>query len=96
MTSMSPQTAERVGSLAGSASYDVMIVDRMLPSFDGLSLVKAIRANGVKTPVLVPTTMSGVGDRVEGLEAGGDDYLENPLLSLNRWCGSTPWCVDRH
>ena len=65
--------------LAGSASYDVMIVDRMLPSFDGLSLVKAIRANGVKTPVLFLTTMSGVGDRVEGLEAGGDDYLVKPF-----------------
>ena len=65
--------------LAGSASYDVMIVDRMLPSFDGLSLVKAIRANGVKTPVLFLTTMSGVGDRIEGLEAGGDDYLVKPF-----------------
>jgi two-component system OmpR family response regulator len=65
--------------LAGSASYDVMIVDRMLPLLDGLSLVKTIRANGVKTPVLFLTTMSGVGDRVEGLEAGGDDYLVKPF-----------------
>jgi two-component system, OmpR family, response regulator len=65
--------------LADSASYDVMIVDRMLPSLDGLSLVKTIRANGVKTPVLFLTTMSGVGDRVEGLEAGGDDYLVKPF-----------------
>lgn len=59
--------------------YDVMVVDRMLPGMDGLSMVKAVRASGVKTPVLFLTAMSGVDDRVEGLEAGGDDYLTKPF-----------------
>jgi two-component system OmpR family response regulator len=65
--------------LAAREPYDIMIVDRMLPALDGLSVVKSIRAAGVKTPVLFLTTMSGVGDRVEGLEAGGDDYLVKPF-----------------
>jgi len=65
--------------LAAGEAYDVMIVDRMLPGLDGLSVVKTIRAAGVKTPVLFLTTMSGVGDRVAGLEAGGDDYLMKPF-----------------
>lgn len=65
--------------LAGAETYDVMIVDRMLPALDGLSVVKMLRAGGLKTPVLFLTTMSGVGDRVEGLEAGGDDYLVKPF-----------------
>jgi two-component system OmpR family response regulator len=65
--------------LAGAGTYDVMIVDRMLPALDGLSMVKMIRAGGVKTPVLFLTTMSGIGDRVQGLEAGGDDYLVKPF-----------------
>jgi two-component system OmpR family response regulator len=65
--------------LAAGESYDVMIFDRMLPGLDGLSVLKTIRTTGVKTPVLFLTTMSGVGDRVEGLEAGGDDYLVKPF-----------------
>jgi two-component system, OmpR family, response regulator len=65
--------------LAAGESYDVMIVDRMLPGLDGLAIVKTIRGAGVKTPVLFLTTMSGVDDRVEGLEAGGDDYLVKPF-----------------
>lgn len=65
--------------LAGGRPYDVMIVDRMLPGLDGLSMVKMIRAGGVKTPVLFLTTMAGIGDRVQGLEAGGDDYLVKPF-----------------
>lgn len=65
--------------LASGEAYDVMIVDRMLPGLDGLSVVKTVRATGVKTPVLFLTTMAGVGDRVEGLEAGGDDYLVKPF-----------------
>lgn len=65
--------------LAAGETYDLMIVDRMLPGFDGLGLVKTVRGAGVKTPVLFLTTMSGVGDRVEGLEAGGDDYLVKPF-----------------
>lgn len=65
--------------LAAEASYDVMIVDRMLPGLDGLSLVKTVRGAGVKTPILFLTTRSGIEDRVEGLEAGGDDYLVKPF-----------------
>ncbi len=60
-------------------AYDVLVVDRMLPGLDGLSLVKALRAAGVKTPVLFLTAMSGVDDRVEGLDAGADDYLVKPF-----------------
>jgi two-component system OmpR family response regulator len=59
--------------------YDVLIVDRMLPGLDGLSLVRAARAAQVKTPVLFLTAMGGVDDRVEGLEAGADDYLVKPF-----------------
>ncbi len=59
--------------------YDVMIVDRMLPGMDGLSIVKAVRASGDKTPVLFLTAVSGVDDRVEGLDAGADDYLTKPF-----------------
>jgi len=66
-------------SLADAESYDVLIVDRMLPQMDGLSLVKAARATGMKAPVLFLTTMGGVDDRVAGLEAGGDDYLTKPF-----------------
>jgi two-component system OmpR family response regulator len=60
-------------------NYDVIVVDRMLPSLDGLSLVKAIRAAGVMTPVLFLTAVGGVDDRVEGLDAGADDYLVKPF-----------------
>ncbi len=59
--------------------YDILIVDRMLPSLDGLSLVKALRAARKKTPALFLTSIGGVNDRVEGLEAGGDDYLVKPF-----------------
>jgi len=65
--------------MATGEAYDVMIVDRNLPKMDGLSLVKAARGSGTRTPVLFLTTMGGVDDRVEGLEAGGDDYLTKPF-----------------
>ena len=64
--------------MATGEPYDVMIVDRNLPKMDGLSLVKAARASGTRTPVLFLTTMGGVDDRVAGFEAGGDDYLVKP------------------
>lgn len=60
-------------------SYDVLVVDRMLPGLDGLSVVRALRAAGVKVPVLFLTALGGIDDRVEGLEAGGDDYLTKPF-----------------
>lgn len=59
--------------------YDVLVVDRMLPGMDGLSMVKAVRASGDKTPAIFLTAVSGVDDRVEGLEAGADDYLTKPF-----------------
>jgi two-component system OmpR family response regulator len=65
--------------LAASEAYDVMILDRMLPAPDGLAILRTIRASGVKTPVLVLTTRSLVADRVEGFEAGADDYLIKPF-----------------
>lgn len=61
------------------SEYDVLIVDRMLPGMDGLSLIKALRASGIKTPAIFLTALGGVEDRVEGLEAGGDDYLTKPF-----------------
>lgn len=65
--------------LAAGEAYDVVIVDRMLPGLDGLGVVKTVRGAGVTTPVLFLTTMGGIDDRVEGLEAGGDDYLVKPF-----------------
>ncbi len=65
--------------LATGEHYDVLIVDRMLPGLDGLTLVKSLRAANVKTPILFLTTMCGIDDRVEGLNAGGDDYLTKPF-----------------
>jgi two-component system OmpR family response regulator len=66
-------------SQATREAYDVIVVDRMLPGLDGLSLVKALRATGSKVPVLFLTAVGGVDDRVEGLEAGADDYLTKPF-----------------
>jgi two-component system OmpR family response regulator len=64
---------------ATSQTYDVIVADRMVPGLDGLSMVKAVRAAGIKTPVIFLTAVGGVDDRVEGLEAGGDDYLVKPF-----------------
>src|SRR5947207_214301 len=58
--------------------YDVLIVDRMLPRRDGLSVVQALRAEGARTPVLILSALGEVDDRVKGLRAGGDDYLTKP------------------
>jgi len=65
--------------LAASADYDVLIVDRMLPKLDGLAIVRTLRASGNRTPVLILSAMGEVDDRVEGLRAGGDDYLVKPF-----------------
>lgn len=58
--------------LAARESYDVIILDRMLPQLDGLAITRTVRASGVKTPILLLTALGGIDDRVEGLEAGGD------------------------
>lgn len=65
--------------LAASEPYDILIVDRMLPGLDGLGMVKTLRGSGVKTPILFLTAVGGIDDRVEGLDAGGDDYLVKPF-----------------
>lgn len=64
---------------ATAEAYDVLIVDRMLPGLDGLSMVKALRAAHCLTPALFLTALGGVDDRIEGLRAGGDDYLVKPF-----------------
>ena len=64
---------------ATSEPYDLVIVDRMLPGVDGLSLVKTLRAAGSKVPILILTSLGGVDDKVDGLEAGADDYVVKPF-----------------
>ncbi|WP_099827664.1 response regulator transcription factor [Oceaniglobus indicus] len=64
---------------AAVGTYDVMVIDRMLPGLDGMSLVKTLRATKNATPVLFLTALGGVDDRIEGLLAGGDDYLVKPF-----------------
>ena len=64
--------------LARGGNFDVLIVDRMLPRRDGLSLVNALRQEGGRTPVLILSALGAVDDRVTGLRAGGDDYLAKP------------------
>lgn len=59
--------------------YDACILDRMLPELDGLTLLKSARADGVSIPVLMLTALGQIGDRVEGLDAGADDYLAKPF-----------------
>jgi two-component system OmpR family response regulator len=59
--------------------FDVVVLDRMLPKLDGLGVVALMRGDGVSTPVLFLTNLSGIDDRVDGLEAGGDDYLVKPF-----------------
>ncbi|HDZ81949.1 MAG TPA: response regulator transcription factor [Roseobacter sp.] len=61
------------------SDFDVMVIDRMLPGLDGLSLVKSIRGADVETPILFLSAMGGINDRVDGLEAGADDYLVKPF-----------------
>ncbi|MBY0508865.1 MAG: response regulator transcription factor [Rhodospirillaceae bacterium] len=65
--------------LATDSPPDLMIIDRMLPRLDGVSLLKASRSAGVKAPVIVLTALGAVEDRVEGIEAGADDYLVKPF-----------------
>ena len=59
--------------------YDVLVVDRMLPGLDGLSVVKTLRGAKNRAPVLLLTALGGVEDRIEGLNAGADDYLVKPF-----------------
>ncbi|MGH6991255.1 MAG: response regulator, partial [Stellaceae bacterium] len=65
--------------LASSGHYDALIVDRMLPGMEGLPLIAALRAAGISVPVLILSALGAVDDRVQGLRAGGDDYLVKPF-----------------
>lgn len=64
---------------ASEVGYDLLVVDRMIPALDGISMVKSLRAAGMTAPVLFLTALGAVADRVQGLEAGGDDYLVKPF-----------------
>src|SRR5437764_10534998 len=64
--------------LAVDGDYDVLIVDRTLPKRDGLSVIGALRAKSIETPVLILSALGQVDDRVKGLRTGGDDYLSKP------------------
>jgi two-component system OmpR family response regulator len=64
--------------LANSEHYDILIVDRMLPSLDGLTVIETLRKAGKTTPVLILSALGEVDERVRGLRAGGDDYLTKP------------------
>jgi two-component system, OmpR family, response regulator len=64
---------------ARSGNPDAMVVDRLLPGMDGLTIVEALRQEQVHTPVLILSALGAVGDRVRGLRAGGDDYLTKPF-----------------
>jgi len=64
--------------MAKAADYDALVLDRMLPKRDGLSLLKELRSDGDKTPVLILSALGEVDQKVEGLRAGGDDYLSKP------------------
>jgi two-component system OmpR family response regulator len=65
-------------ALARERVHDVLIVDRMLPKLDGLSIIQTLRAEGVTAPVLILSALGDVDERVKGLRAGGDDYLAKP------------------
>ena len=65
-------------AMASDGGYDVLIVDRMLPKLDGLSVVERLRAEGQQVPILFLSALGEVDDRVKGLKAGGDDYLVKP------------------
>jgi two-component system OmpR family response regulator len=77
-----------------------MIIDRMLPEIDGIAIVRRIRGTGIRTPVLLLTTLGGINDRVEGLEAGADDYLTKPfalaelLARINALARRQPLATD--
>jgi two-component system, OmpR family, response regulator len=64
---------------ATEEKYDLLIVDRQLPHLDGLSIVQLLRNNGNRVPVLVLSALGSVDERIEGLRAGGDDYLTKPF-----------------
>lgn len=80
---------------AKQQAHDLILLDRMLPRMDGLTLLTRMRSEGIMTPVLIITALDGIGDRVDGLDAGADDYLVKPfateeLLARIRAMGRRP------
>src|SRR5258706_4151328 len=65
--------------LASASQFDAIVMDRMVPGMDGLSVVKALRAADIQTPILILSALSHMDERVRGLRAGGDDYLSKPF-----------------
>ena len=65
--------------MATTETYDVLVIDRMLPGVDGLSIIRTLRASDDSTPILILSALGQVDDRVKGLQAGGDDYLVKPF-----------------
>ncbi|MGN6711840.1 response regulator transcription factor [Anaerocolumna jejuensis] len=72
-------TGEHALYYAMQQSYDVIILDRMLPVMDGLSILKAIRQKNINVPVIMVTAMDGIHNRIDGLDSGADDYLVKPF-----------------
>lgn len=64
---------------ASTQAYDVIILDRMLSDFDGLSLLQLLRKKGVQTPIIMETALDGITDRIDGLDSGADDYIVKPF-----------------
>ncbi len=67
---------------ARSGAAEAVIIDRLLPGMDGLTIIEALRHEGMRTPVLVLSALGAVDDRVRGLRAGGDDYLTKPFATI--------------
>src|ERR1700761_3919178 len=65
--------------MATKSDFDAIVIDRMLPGLDGISVIKALRAAGVETPILILSALGQLDERVIGLRAGGDDYLTKPF-----------------
>jgi len=65
--------------MATTESYDVMVIDRMLPNVEGLTIIRTLRASNIKTPIIILSAMADVEQRVEGLQCGADDYLVKPF-----------------
>lgn len=66
-------------ALGATEHFDLIVLDRMMPKADGVDVLRKLRLAGVSTPILLLTAMGGIGDRVDGLDAGADDYLVKPF-----------------
>ena len=72
-------TGEDALHVGVTGTFDVIVLDRMMPALEGLDVLRRLRASGVRTPVMVLTAKGGIADRVDGLDAGADDYLVKPF-----------------